>query len=138
MSYEKQTWQTGDIVTADKLNHMEDGIESSGGVFCVTFNYDDEPSGEGYFTNVTQDHTFEEAMTAYNAGKLVVFCLGGIDAGEPWTWGRAIAYDDGGFLKASIVTINPNGPNAVHLRAIVFYLNSDEASIQMIKRTVTA
>ena len=26
MSYEKQTWQTGDIIAADKLNHMEDGI----------------------------------------------------------------------------------------------------------------
>lgn len=26
MSYEKQNWATGDIITADKLNHMEDGI----------------------------------------------------------------------------------------------------------------
>lgn len=31
MSYEKQTWATGDIVTADKLNHMEDGIAAGGG-----------------------------------------------------------------------------------------------------------
>ena len=30
MSYEKQTWQNGDIITADKLNHMEDGISESG------------------------------------------------------------------------------------------------------------
>ena len=30
MSYEKQTWVTGEIVTADKLNHMEDGIASGG------------------------------------------------------------------------------------------------------------
>ncbi|MBO5969216.1 MAG: hypothetical protein J6S14_12045 [Clostridia bacterium] len=29
MAYEKQTWTTGDTVTADKLNHMEDGISSS-------------------------------------------------------------------------------------------------------------
>ena len=26
MSYEKQTWQTGDVITQEKLNHMEDGI----------------------------------------------------------------------------------------------------------------
>lgn len=26
MAYEKQTWACGDIVTAEKLNHMEDGI----------------------------------------------------------------------------------------------------------------
>lgn len=26
MSYTKNTWQTGDIVSSEKLNHMEDGI----------------------------------------------------------------------------------------------------------------
>ena len=32
MSYEKQTWNTGDIITAEKLNHIENGIsESSSG-----------------------------------------------------------------------------------------------------------
>ena len=30
MAYEKQTWASGDIITADKLNHIEDGIESAG------------------------------------------------------------------------------------------------------------
>ena len=29
MAYEKQTWQTGDIITADKLNHIENGINSA-------------------------------------------------------------------------------------------------------------
>lgn len=33
MSYEKQTWETGEIITAEKLNHMENGIENAGGVF---------------------------------------------------------------------------------------------------------
>lgn len=31
MSYEKQTWTTGDTITANKLNHMEDGISGAGG-----------------------------------------------------------------------------------------------------------
>ena len=31
MSYSKQTWQTGDTITAAKLNHMEDGIDGAGG-----------------------------------------------------------------------------------------------------------
>lgn len=30
MSYEKQTWNNGDVITADKLNHMEDGIDTAG------------------------------------------------------------------------------------------------------------
>lgn len=31
MAYEKQTWETGDVITAEKLNHMESGIEDGGG-----------------------------------------------------------------------------------------------------------
>lgn len=48
MAYEKQEWKCGDTVTADKLNHMENGIESanSGGgtveaikIFSGTVNF---------------------------------------------------------------------------------------------------
>lgn len=38
MAYEKQTWQTGDVITADKLNHIEDGI-ASGGSADSTFKF---------------------------------------------------------------------------------------------------
>lgn len=31
MSYEKHTWVNGEVITADKLNHMEDGISDGGG-----------------------------------------------------------------------------------------------------------
>ena len=27
MSYTKQTWETGDTITAEKLNHIEDGVD---------------------------------------------------------------------------------------------------------------
>lgn len=27
MAYDKTTWASGDVITADKLNHIEDGIE---------------------------------------------------------------------------------------------------------------
>ncbi len=33
MSYEKQTWQTGEVITEQKLNHMEDGIAMGGILF---------------------------------------------------------------------------------------------------------
>lgn len=35
MAYEKQTWRCGEVVTADKLNHMEDGIENATGFTCT-------------------------------------------------------------------------------------------------------
>ena len=41
MAYEKQTWETGDVITAEKLNHMESGIEGGGG------------SGESDFSTAT-------------------------------------------------------------------------------------
>ena len=31
MSYEKQTWVVGETITAEKLNHMEDGIAEING-----------------------------------------------------------------------------------------------------------
>lgn len=31
MAYEKQTWTTGEVITQEKLNHMEDGIANAGG-----------------------------------------------------------------------------------------------------------
>lgn len=30
MAYERQTWKSGDVVTSEKLNHMEGGIEAGG------------------------------------------------------------------------------------------------------------
>ena len=40
MSYNKYTWQTGETITADKLNHIEDGIvgASSSGFFPLVVN----------------------------------------------------------------------------------------------------
>ena len=35
MAYEKNTWQSGDVVTSAKLNNIENGI-ASGGVLIVT------------------------------------------------------------------------------------------------------
>ena len=29
MAYTKQTWNCGDVISAEKLNHMEDGIEEA-------------------------------------------------------------------------------------------------------------
>ena len=35
MSYEKTTWKTGDKVTAQKLNNIENGIENAGNAFSI-------------------------------------------------------------------------------------------------------
>lgn len=61
MAYTKQTWETGDTIIADKLNHMEDGIAeggSGGETFVVNFTYDDQTN------KYTADKTFQEIETA--------------------------------------------------------------------------
>ncbi|MBO7735560.1 MAG: hypothetical protein J6S67_23545 [Methanobrevibacter sp.] len=37
MAYEKQTWHDGDLITEERMNHMEDGIAAAGD----TVSYDE-------------------------------------------------------------------------------------------------
>lgn len=72
MAYEKQTWECGEVISAEKLNHMEEGIEeccSGGGEpFIVTFT---NTSSDPYAPTFTADKTFEEVANAIENGKVV-------------------------------------------------------------------
>lgn len=58
MAYEKQTWVTGEVITKEKLNHMEDGIANSGGgMFIVNVDEDNK-----------LDKTWNEIMNAFKNG----------------------------------------------------------------------
>ena len=70
MAYTKNTWTDGDIVTSEKLNHMEDGIANAGGVMVVggvTF-VDASPVG-------TFDKTWQEIYNALAAGVSVALII---------------------------------------------------------------
>lgn len=58
MSYDKQNWQTGDVITANKLNHIEDGIANGGGVLVVSAVYDEQTD------TTTLDKTWQEIHDA--------------------------------------------------------------------------
>lgn len=60
MAYEKQTWVTGEVITKEKLNHMEDGIANGGGILFLS------EDGSG-----TLDKTWNEINTALRNGQLV-------------------------------------------------------------------
>lgn len=78
MAYEKQEWNCGDTITAEKMNHIEEGIEnaSQGGgsnVFTITFSTTSRPStSQGRqvvnMENLTADKTFSELLEAYQQG----------------------------------------------------------------------
>lgn len=50
MSYEKQTWASGDVITATKMNHIEDGIKNnSGDLAVVTIDLTDYSSDLDFY-----------------------------------------------------------------------------------------
>lgn len=63
MSYEKETWATGDTITAAKLNNMEDGIANVD-PFIITI------TEEGVIAST--DKTWREIDTAFKAGRTCV------------------------------------------------------------------
>ena len=67
MSYIPTTWATGDVITAEKLNNMESGIENANNPFVVTLT----PTLQDYAG--TMDKTVGEINVAYEAGQKIVF-----------------------------------------------------------------
>ena len=53
MSYTPNTWQSGDIITAAKLNHIEDGIANAGGISGI-----DEPSAATMYGNIGVERNY--------------------------------------------------------------------------------
>ena len=73
MSYEKQTWQKGDVITADKLNHMENGIDTAGSdsgsaLFVIELKFISDESNH-WFQLVTP---FADIQQAYSDGKVMI------------------------------------------------------------------
>lgn len=67
MAYEKQTWNNGDIITADKLNHIEDGIENNNlNVMVVILTQDGQDT-----SSVTCNKSAKEIYDALNNGEII-------------------------------------------------------------------
>lgn len=73
MSYTKNSWSTGDTITAEKLNHLERGVydasEGAGGPVRVPFTV--EVDAQGHLTATTTAE-IGPVMAAVSAGKMVI------------------------------------------------------------------
>lgn len=82
MSYEKQTWVTGDVITAEKLNHLEGGVEaSSSDEFIPIFTIKYGTTGTA---TARCDKTYEEVLAAIIAnncfrGKVIYDGIQGLE-----------------------------------------------------------
>jgi hypothetical protein len=68
MGYDGTTWKNGDVITAEKLNNLEKGVESATTII-VEYRYD-EPT-ETY----TADVLFGDVRAAFEAGTNVFFTV---------------------------------------------------------------
>lgn len=85
MSYTKQTWETGDVITSEKLNHIEDGVANVDGRNpLITFNF----SGFGSVSTIWG------------------FAIGELDAGT-YQAKRFIEYDIDTLYEVTVFA--PNG-----------------------------
>ena len=67
MSYTPTNWQTGDTVTAEKLNKMEGGIELANDAFVIKLT----PTNQDF--SGTIDKTYDEIVAAVNSGVKIFF-----------------------------------------------------------------
>lgn len=72
MSYEPTTWKTGDVITANKLNKIEQGIAAIGDTPVVTDHPIMVVNATMSGTTMTLGNTWQEIHDAFEAGKLVL------------------------------------------------------------------
>lgn len=112
MSYTPTNWQTGDTVTAEKLNKIENGLFETSDTteiliarsepFVITCT----PTAQDY--SGVMDVTFEEIKAAAEAGKKIIFKIQ-IGNGNFYTADATITYNAlGGFRQAMGYIIDSN------------------------------
>lgn len=67
MSYTPTEWKTGDVITADKLNNIEQGIVNAPGVAVFEFEVISDNDNQ-----VVTDATVQDVINEFTAGKLCV------------------------------------------------------------------
>ena len=73
MGYEKQTWNTGDIVTAEKLNHIESGID---GAYLEPEPPEPTPSGVQFiWADDIGQYTFNSIRELINVGTFPILLM---------------------------------------------------------------
>ena len=94
MAYEPKEWVCGETITAEALNHIENGIEEccSGGSIDFSFTVEDIPPSETCEyggTKYTYSHSWQELCNAIQQGKMIlVFAHEFDDVDEYYTLSR--------------------------------------------------
>lgn len=71
MAYNKTNWQAGDIVTAEKLNNIEGGVERND-IFVIPVQASSQTVLQGGTEQVPLSLSLQDLNNAYNDGKTLV------------------------------------------------------------------
>ena len=86
MSYNKHTWETGETITAEKLNNLEDGIDDISDVLIANISYTGSAT--------VLDKTYAEFKNALLRGQTVIICQEDIYEDEQYGYERATYYSN--------------------------------------------
>lgn len=121
MAYEKQTWTTGEVITEEKLNHMEDGIAGGGELYFI--NVEVTENGGQYtaeLVGATIEEVLEKAKKASVCFAHVNLMVNGAayfgktfiaDYSSAYNMVTGVFYNDNGnkITRAVTLTINNGG-----------------------------
>lgn len=75
MDYEPKEWECGDTITANDLNHIENGIADARETVVISFQEEEIPSSSEFPNGglkMTCNHSWQEIFDALAQGKCVV------------------------------------------------------------------
>lgn len=73
MAYEKQTWTTGEVITEEKLNHIEDGLAEAGQTSYFDIHSDDQYATKIFDWASGEEVSVSDVLTMLDAGKPLSF-----------------------------------------------------------------
>lgn len=99
MSYEKHTWETGEVITAEKLNNMEQGIENT--LQCpiayMKVEHSDTQYGDNY--TVIEASITPQEYRSMTVRPLMLCTIVDVDESEEFTNAKFLMMDSGGSPK---------------------------------------
>ena len=110
MVYDKNTWQSGDVITSAKLNHLEDGLDATN-YYNVTVTFTETPGV------AAADKSLSEVVAAFVAGKRVIVfgtMEGGVEVAG-YVTGLATSNDSPVAWLGCLTVPGANGPTGILL-----------------------
>lgn len=113
MAYTKQNWECGDLITANRMNHIEDGIANAGSsdYYLIDFHFDSETGTSNLI--VVPNGNYSEEMNIYDGEVDKLPLLYRIFTQEKWIPLGGLAWQIGMVSETYAIFSDSNGNTIV-------------------------